>query len=78
MKHTLNTLETMKKGDAAKITSVGDDFARIQAIRFGIAEGAHVRCVAKVPAGPIVLRCGHQEIAIGRDLARKIHISAVN
>lgn len=77
MKNTISTLATMKKGESAKITGVGDDFARIQALRFGIAEGAHIRCIAKVPAGPIVLRCGHQEIAVGRELARKIHVSAV-
>lgn len=67
-------LDSAQKGDRFEIVSVGDKDAHIQALRFGIAEGACVTCIARIPAGPIVVKSGHQEIAIGRTLARKISV----
>lgn len=66
------TLDKVRRGDEFVVTHVGDERARVTAIRFGIAEGATVQCVTKIPAGPIVLKSGRQEIAVGRDLAKKI------
>ena len=48
--------------------------ARMHTLRFGMAEGAHARCVTRIPAGPIVMLSGRQEIAIGRRLAQRIHV----
>ncbi len=39
-----------------------------------MGEGATVSCVTTLPAGPVVLRSGRQEIAVGRGLARRIRI----
>lgn len=72
------TLDKVKKGDAIKIISIPDDQVRAQAIRFGIAENEIVKIVQVVPAGPIVLEKGKQEIAIGRNLAQKITIEIIN
>lgn len=48
------------------------------ALRFGVAEGAQVDCAIRIPAGPIVVRSGRQEIAIGRGLARRILVRRLN
>lgn len=66
------TLDGVKPGQYVEIVDVDDEIARLQAIRLGITQGAVVRCVAKIPAGPIVLKYGMQEIAIGRRLACRI------
>lgn len=66
------TMDQMRRGDEFVVTHVGDERARVTAIRFGISEGSTVQCVTRIPAGPIVLKSGRQEIAVGRDLAKKI------
>jgi Fe2+ transport system protein FeoA len=69
-----HTLDQAKRGDKMIVVGVGDEHARINAIRFGMAEGACVQCVTKIPAGPVVLRSGRQEIAVGRELAKRIEV----
>lgn len=68
------TLDQTFPGDEFEIIEVGDERARMHAVRFGMAEGARVSCVTRIPAGPIVLKCGRQEIAVGRNLARRIRV----
>jgi ferrous iron transport protein A len=64
----------VRKGDRIEIVSVDDEHARVQALRFGMAEGARVECVTRIPAGPLVLKSGRQEIAVGRSLAKRIQV----
>lgn len=71
------TLDQMLPGQAFLITAVQDDFARLQAIRFGIAEGARAICQTVLPGGPVVVRKGKQEMAIGRNLALRIQVQLV-
>ena len=66
------TLDHARRGDEMVVMRVDDEHARVTAIRFGISEGAKVTCVTRIPAGPIVLRSGRQEIAVGRNLAKRI------
>ena len=68
------TLADARAGQHFVVTGVGDEAARITALRFGMAEGACVHCTARIPAGPIVLRSGRQEIAVGRELAKLIGV----
>ena len=68
------SLDCVRKGDLIEILSVGDPHARVQALRFGMAEGACVECVTKIPAGPLVIKSGRQEIAVGRSLAKRINV----
>ncbi len=68
------TLADARAGQRFTVTSVDDERARITALRFGMAEGACIQCVARIPAGPIVLKSGRQEIAVGRDLAKRIQV----
>jgi Fe2+ transport system protein FeoA len=70
------TLADARVGERFVVTSVDDEGARVTAQRFGMAEGACVACITRIPAGPIVLRAGRQEIAVGRDLARRIGVRA--
>jgi Fe2+ transport system protein FeoA len=68
------TLAALRRGDSCTVVSIDDERARDVALRFGMAAGASVSCVTAIPAGPIVLRSGRQEIAVGRGLAKRIHI----
>jgi len=71
------TLADAHAGQHFVVTGVGDAGARVTALRFGMAEGACVHCTARIPAGPIVLRSGRQEIAVGRELAKLIDVRRV-
>ncbi len=68
------SLASARKGEHFEIMAVDDDFARIQALRFGMSEGSCVECVTRIPAGPIVVMSGRQEIAVGRGLAERIQV----
>ena len=68
------SLDRARTGEHLEIMEVGDDHARMQAVRFGMAEGACVTCVTRIPAGPVVLKSGRQEIAVGRGLAKRIQV----
>ena len=67
-------LAQAKRGQRLQIGNIPDASIRAQAIRFGIAEGAFVECYEKLPAGPVVVGRGKQEIAIGRRLAENIRV----
>lgn len=69
------TLNKINQGQIFKINNILEKSAREQAIRLGLFEGASVKCSHKLPYGPIILKTGMQEIAIGRNLAKKIEIS---
>lgn len=71
------TLDQTSPGQAFIITAINDDFARLQAIRFGIAEGARAICQTVLPGGPVVVRKGKQEMALGRNLAHRIQVTPV-
>ncbi len=71
------TLDMVRRGDSVRILTIPDPHVRVQAIRFGIGEGTDVLCSENLPAGPIVLRRGRQEIALGRGIARSISVEAV-
>jgi Fe2+ transport system protein FeoA len=68
------SLDCIRKGELIEIVSVDDQHARVQALRFGMAEGACVECVTRIPAGPLVIKSGRQEIAVGRALAKRIRV----
>lgn len=69
------TLAQAKRGQQIRVVSIPDENIRAQAIRFGISEGAKVECTEKLPAGPVIITKGHQEIAIGRRLAENIQVT---
>ncbi len=71
------TLDLANKGQRIEIINIPDANIRVQAIRLGISEGSKLTCSEKVPAGPVILQNRMQEIAIGRNLAKKITIKLV-
>lgn len=71
------TLDLANKGQKIEIINIPDSNIRVQAIRLGIAEGSKLLCFEKLPAGPVILQNRMQEIAIGRNLAKKITIKLV-
>ncbi|MDP2183369.1 MAG: ferrous iron transport protein A [Actinomycetota bacterium] len=70
-------LDGVRRGDEVEIIEVADDHARLHALRFGVCQGSCVRCVTRIPAGPVVIESGRQEIAIGRGLAKRIRVRQV-
>ena len=68
------TLAETKKGRKYQINSVPEGIMKSQSIRFGIGEGAKIECSQKIPGGPIIVKKNFQEIAISRNLARKIAV----
>ncbi len=68
------TLAQAKRGQRVEVVAIADPAVRAQAIRFGIAAGERVACAEKLPAGPVVVAKGRQEIAIGRRLAESIEV----
>ncbi len=70
-------LDQAKKGQVIRITGIPSELIRVQAIRFGISEGAVVTCREIVPAGPVIVAKNKQEIAIGRSLAKTITVEPV-
>lgn len=68
------SLASARKGESFRIVEVDDAHARIQAMRFGMSAGSSVECITRIPAGPIVIRSGRQEIAVGRSLASRIRV----
>lgn len=71
------TLDRLQRGQSCEVVDIGDEMARITALRFGMSQGAQISCVTRIPAGPIVVRSGRQEIAVGRNLAKRIAVRPV-
>jgi len=68
------SLSELRRGQAATIDQIPDETLRTQLLRFGIATGSRIFCHVRLPFGPIVLRFGGQEIALGRRIAEQISI----
>jgi len=67
-------LSEIKRGQTVQVTRIRDEVIRTQFIRFGIGEGSRICCLEKIPCGPFMLRHNLQEIAIGREIAKKIEV----
>lgn len=68
------SLDCIRAGEKIEVVAVDDEHARMQALRFGMGEGACLECLTRIPAGPLVVKSGRQEIAIGRSLAGRIRV----
>ncbi|MBC8045145.1 MAG: ferrous iron transport protein A [Rhizobacter sp.] len=71
-------LKDVRKGQHLKIQRIEDAGVRTQLVRFGIGEGSTVRCHERIPFGPIVVKRGRQEVAIGREIAKAIHVELIS
>ena len=73
-RHRECTLDCLRAGESVEVSCIDDETARVHALRFGMGEGSRVACVTCIPAGPVILKSGRQEIAVGRRLAQRIHV----
>ncbi len=69
-------LSDLHRGQTATVVQIPDDDLRMQLMRFGVTAGCLVRCHTKVPFGPVVVRYGGQEIAVGRRVAERIRVES--
>jgi Fe2+ transport system protein FeoA len=70
------SLKEMKTGTTATVIQVPEGDLRHQLLRFGITPGCRVKCCARLPMGPVVVRFGGQEIALGREIASQVRVRA--
>jgi len=70
-------LDEARGGETLQVVHLPVGTIRLQFLRMGISEGERVECLENLPRGPIILRSHHQEIAIGRGLARRIEVRGV-
>ncbi|MGE4579785.1 MAG: ferrous iron transport protein A [Desulfuromonadales bacterium] len=68
-------LSELRRGQAATVANIPDEQLRVQLLRFGITAGCRVVCDTRLWAGPVVLRYGGQEIALGREVAKQIRVA---
>jgi len=66
------TLTLLPEGKSGRISQLPPGTFRSQAIRLGLAEGSSITVWERIPRGPVVIRRGLQEVALGRSLARTI------
>lgn len=67
-------LSHCKPGDRVTITRLDSPYVASMATRLGLVEGCTVTCQAVVPSGPVVVRRGGMELAIGRAYAAEIMV----
>lgn len=67
------TLVELKSGELAKVvTIVGGRGVSLRLAAHGIVPGVVVEKVGNLAGGPVVLKIGQSQIAIGRGLASKV------
>ncbi len=69
-------IDRVPVGTSARIVAIEDAAARRELTRLGFEEGADVEVVSRIPFGPIVLQRRHRQVAIGRELARRVHVTS--
>jgi len=70
------SVSELRRGEWARVVRIPDESLRVQLLRFGIHDGSRVQCHARLPLGPVVLKSGGQEIALGRQVARCIEVES--
>lgn len=68
------TLTEMKQAAGVRVLQIPEGLLGAQLMRLGISEGSELTCALKIPTGPIVVRRGDVEIALGRKIASKIQV----
>lgn len=70
------TLNQIKAGESFILVKLVPEI-KTELIRLGLCEGMELRCVAKIPAGPVVVMKDLHEIAIGNKFAREIEVQKI-
>ena len=69
-------IDSVPVGTTTRIEAIEDESARRELTRIGFEEGADVEVVSRIPFGPIVLQRRHRQVAIGRELARRVRVTS--
>lgn len=69
-------LNNCKKNSQVKLCGMPDSI-RTNLIRMGLCAGDIVKCITKIPGGPVVVAKDLQEIAIGEEFAREIEVEEI-
>jgi Fe2+ transport system protein FeoA len=72
------TLDQVPRGIRVRIIGIANIERKLEATRLGLGPGAWVLVTRIVPKGPIIVRTEAGQIALGRQLARDITVSAVS
>ncbi|NLU43041.1 MAG: ferrous iron transport protein A [Firmicutes bacterium] len=72
------TLDKLAVGDRFAITEVRDDDIRCQLMRLGMDANESLCCDYVLPGGPVIVKRGRQQIAVGRDLAGQIEVEVLS
>ena len=72
------TLDRASSGDSVTVVTLPSGEVRASLIRLGIQEGARITCILKMPAGPVVVRYGTTDVALGRHIASQIEVQEAN
>jgi ferrous iron transport protein A len=73
------TLERMKRGTKGKVTEVaGGRGVMLKLSAQGIIPGKVVEKVGHLRGGPVLVRVGQCQVAIGLGLARKVHVEVTD
>jgi Fe2+ transport system protein FeoA len=75
MTHPPLTLEQAKVGQTLLVKRITDPETATVAMRLGISEGETFYLASRIPGGPVVIRRGSVEIALGRELCRTIEVT---
>jgi Fe2+ transport system protein FeoA len=68
-------LSEIKKGQRVAIVAISDTEIRTQFIRFGIGEGSQIKCLEKIPFGPLMIQHRRQELSVGHEMAKTIIVT---
>jgi ferrous iron transport protein A len=68
------TLSEAKQGQKLMVVNTIGEEITMQALRFGISEGAELTVEKSIKGGPVIVVRNHLEIAIGRALAEAIEV----
>jgi len=72
------TLDKAKIGDLLVIQAIDDPQTAMMALRLGISQGEVIELTSKIPGGPLVIRRGKVDIALGRDLCKGIAVQKIS
>ncbi len=72
------TLSDAREGKWLVVTATEGEDITVQALRFGIGEGAKIQVQKNIHRGPVIIAKNQLEIAIGRTLADRIKVCVVS
>ena len=70
------TLADATEGKTFTIKNTDGEEVTVQAMRFGIAQGAVINIEKNIPGGPVIVSRNQMELAVGRQFAQQIEVEA--